>query len=205
MNNSTLGIAEQIKQLKELLDTGVITQEDYDKKKDELLNGAFCTTNNTPTIYKNDTANVNLDKIVFGEPDYKVLFYKNLDQDLLRKNPYRTLVAKSFGYLDMYFTNDGLVLNSPEWSDIKIEKKLIAYDDLKCIITKTKIMVMFKACFITICVNETSISLFFFENGYMDFSMKLTQKMVGTTKSQEYTLSKAKGNEIIEKLTHYSM
>lgn len=36
-NNST-GYIEEIKQLKELLDSGAITQEEFDKKKKELLN-----------------------------------------------------------------------------------------------------------------------------------------------------------------------
>ena len=40
---ANLGIADEIKKYKELLDSGAITQEEYDKKKKELLNIKYDT------------------------------------------------------------------------------------------------------------------------------------------------------------------
>lgn len=204
MNSSTLGIAEQIKQLKELLDIGAITQEDYEKKKNELLNGAFGGTNKTPVVYEEDAVNVNLDELVLGEADYKFQFYKNLDQDLLKKKAIQAITGKSVGFLDIYFTQKGLVLSSPDWGDVSIEKTLITYDKLKCSVIKTKIMVLYKTCFITIIVDDTPISFFFYEDAYLDLSIKLGQKIV-RTEATSYMLSKTKGNEFLEKLVSYGV
>ena len=37
VNGATLGTAEELKNFKELLDSGVITQEEFDEKKKQLL------------------------------------------------------------------------------------------------------------------------------------------------------------------------
>lgn len=37
VNKETFGTAEQLKEFKELLDSGVITQEEFDAKKKQLL------------------------------------------------------------------------------------------------------------------------------------------------------------------------
>ena len=37
VNGATLGIADELKKYKELLDSGVITQEEFDAKKKQLL------------------------------------------------------------------------------------------------------------------------------------------------------------------------
>lgn len=37
LNSASISVADELKKFKELLDVGAITQEDYDKKKTELL------------------------------------------------------------------------------------------------------------------------------------------------------------------------
>lgn len=205
MNNSTLGVAEQIKQLKELLDIGAITQEDYDKKKEELLNSTFSNMNiNNEKVSKDKRDDYILNDLYLGEPDYKVQFYKNLDLDFLKKKASQAFTGKVVGFLDLYFTDKGLVMCSPDWSDIGFEKTIITYDELRCKITKTKIMVIYTINIITLFVNQTSISFFFYEDAYLDFSVKLGQKM-GSTDASNYILSKKKGKKLIETFNSYGV
>ena len=60
---------EEIKQLKELLDIGAITQEEYDRKKAELLNGAYAPSTTPPAAHQPqhvDSASSEKSKIAAG-------------------------------------------------------------------------------------------------------------------------------------------